>query len=209
MQHHGQWTVPAGKPVRCPWCWAALRRSSTRPLLLLTYVPPVLPSGQVIHILILVSVYKDYLRLRPPRSKKQAIIAVVCNTIRGIVKKAWEASRIWCRGVTVLHMWEKKKKTWKPFKSSAATVFQSRSTCGLTCAIISHAQLQCASRGFVWKRPEWKHKWECNVFFKFSARANMALCINIAFVTITLWIQVWTMAHFTSPTPRTGSNSFA
>lgn len=46
----------------------------------------------------------------PPRSKKkkkQAIIAIVCSTIHGIVKQAWEVNRIRCQGVTVLHMWEK------------------------------------------------------------------------------------------------------
>lgn len=38
---------------------------------------------------------------------KRAIIAIVCNTIHGIVKEAWEENRKYCQGVTVLHVGKK------------------------------------------------------------------------------------------------------
>ena len=43
---------------------------------------------------------EDYILLRPPRSKgeKKTIIAMVCNTIHGTVKEAWEVNRIGCQG---------------------------------------------------------------------------------------------------------------
>lgn len=41
------------------------------------------------------------------KKQKPAIIAIVCKTIQGIVKQAWEEERICCQGLTVLPMWEK------------------------------------------------------------------------------------------------------
>lgn len=81
------------------------------------YISPItwISPRQSTHIFfsIHVSVCEDYILLRPTRSnkkkkRKQAIIAMVCNTIHGTVKEAWEVNRIGCGGDCSPHV-EKKE----------------------------------------------------------------------------------------------------
>lgn len=104
---------------------------------------PLLPRGRVYTTLFFVSMYKDYLLLRPPRGpKNKQLLQQFATQFMVLLKR--RGKRTECQGGNCSC-----GKIWKPFKSSAATVFQSRGTYSLTYAIISHAQLQSPSRGFV------------------------------------------------------------
>lgn len=94
----------------CPVHGAALHKAalSSAPIDMCTLAHYLrFPRAAYTHFLFMPLCARITSLLQPLRSKKQAITAIVCSTIHGIVKQAWEVNRIHCQGVTVLHMWEK------------------------------------------------------------------------------------------------------
>lgn len=184
--------VHAGKPVRCPWCWTERGSSSLQqsrrisaPADMCTLAPlPEFPLGRVhtFFFSIHVSVCEDYILLRPTRSKKkkrkQAIIAMVCNTIHGTVKEAWEVNRIGCGGDCSPHVEKKESESLSShrlqlyFNPEAHTVWPTQ---------LNHMHIAISVKG----PPEWKHKYKGRVFFSFFWKKikNMQQ-----------WIQMWTAA---------------
>lgn len=95
------------------------------------YISPItwISPRQSTHIFfsIHVSVCEDYILLRPTRSnkkkkRKQAIIAMVCNTIHGTVKEAWEVNRIGCGGDCSPHVEKKNLKAFQVIVCSCISI---------------------------------------------------------------------------------------
>lgn len=125
--------VHAGKPVRCPWCWTERGSSSLQqsrrisaPADMCTLAP--LPR-QSTHIFF----FYSRLRVRglhspaahkvqKKKKRKQAIIAMVCNTIHGTVKEAWEVNRIGCGGDCSPHVEKKNLKAFQVIVCSCISI---------------------------------------------------------------------------------------
>lgn len=193
FQHHGQRRGLGGSlSMVLKFCWS-VQGSATLVLCSCWHVYisplPILPQGRVYTFLFMslcmrITLYCD------PRAKKkqqQAIIAIVCNTIHGIVKQAWDVNRICCQGVTVLYMWEKYESLsshqvhlW--FKTEAHTVWPSQ---------LYHMHNYNQRQGVLFKRRmDESTNRSVMDFFQFRMRMNMVQGTEIAL----LWSQAWTVA---------------